>query len=121
MCILCNISMNKTTNAPLTREEFEHFMSGFTNDLNEAFANFSDSISQEFIHIYKRLDDIDRRLEKLERRVDGVSTKVDSMGSDVHNIKNETKLITPIFELTRMDGHDIGELKLRVGKLETQS
>ncbi len=113
--------MEKTQDTPLTREEFTQFMAGFTKDLNVAFTNFSDSIDTQIIHIFMRLDDIDRRIDRLESRIGNIGSKVDSMGSDVHDIKNETKLITPIFELTRMDGHDIGELKLRVRKLETQS
>ena len=84
----------------LTRDEFEDFMKKFAGQLNEAFA-----------HTYRRFDDLDQRLSKLEQRVD-------EMGSDMHTVKNDTRLIEPMFELVRLDGAEVGDLKLRVTSLE---
>ena len=84
----------------LTRDEFEDFMKKFAGQLNEAFA-----------HTYRRFDDLDQRLSKLEQRVD-------EMGSDMHTVKNDTRLIEPMFELVRLDGAEAGDLKLRVTSLE---
>ena len=81
---------------PLTREEFYGFMDRFAGELNKAFQ-----------YVNRRFDDIERRLERLE--------------SDIHTVKNDTRLIDPMFELIRTDGAEVGELKVRVKKLEGSS
>ena len=87
--------MATNDDAPLTRVEFYAFMDSMVENLNKVFINFS-----------KRFDDIERRLERLE--------------SDVHTVQNEARLIHPMFELVRTDGAEVGQLKLRVDKLEKQ-
>ena len=87
--------MSKSTD-PLTREEFYGFMDRFAGELNKAFG-----------FVYQRFDDIEQRLERLE--------------SDIHTVKNDTRMIDPMFELIRTDGAEVGELKIRVKKLEDGS
>ena len=81
---------------PLTRGEFIAFMERHAATLNEAFG-----------YIYKRFDDIEKRIDRLE--------------TDVHYVKNDTRLIHPMFELVRTDGTEVGELKIRVERLEKRS
>ena len=95
---------------PISRREFADFVDGFVTGLNDAFK-----------HMSRRLDDIERRLEHLEGKVDSINSTVNNMSSAVHVIKNDTRVIHPMFELVRTDGAEIGELKLRVDKLEKGS
>ncbi len=88
-------------NAPVTRTEFHDFMEKFACDLNKAFN-----------HIYKRCDGIEQKLHSLE-------LKINEMGSDIHSVKNDARLIQPIFEMTRMDSEEIGQLQICVDNLES--
>ena len=78
----------------LTRKEFNDFMGSFTQELNQALK-----------YLYQRFDDVDRDLKNLK--------------STIHSVKNDTKVIPPMFELVRMDTTEIGELKLRIDSLES--
>ena len=86
-----------SNNDVLTKHEFNSFMSSFLDD-------FTSEFNQALKYIYQRFDEIDKRFEKLE--------------STIHSVKNDTRIIHPMFELVRMDTTDIGKLKLRVDNLE---
>lgn len=95
---------------PLTRGEFAKFANDLIEGLNTAFG-----------HIYRRLDDIEQRMEKLEDRAGTMQDDISDIRSNMHYVKNDTKMIRPMFELIRMDGAEMGELKVRVENLEKQS
>ena len=95
--------MANKDDAPLTRGEFKTFV----KDLVKVLNNTSE-------HVSRRFDDIEQRLERLE-------SKMDSLTSTVHYIKNDTKVMHPMYELVRADGEDIGRLKIRVDKLENEN
>ena len=98
----------------ITRVEFvaimDKVMDNLTNMLNNAFG-----------HVYNRLDDIEQRLTKLENKVNTVQNDVTNIQSKVHTVRNDTRMIHPMFELTRMGSAEIVELQYRVGTLEKQS
>ncbi|MDE0091510.1 MAG: hypothetical protein OXP12_09245 [Thaumarchaeota archaeon] len=94
-------------NDPITRDDFNGFMDKFADSLNEAFG-----------HLWRRLDDIEERLESLEARIDTTQKDIVDIKSNVHTVKNEARLIRPMFELTQMDSAEIGKLTLRVDNLE---
>ena len=85
---------------PLTRGEFAKFADDLIEGLNTAFR-----------HIYRRLDDIERRMEKLEGKAGTMQSDISDIRSNMHYVKNDTKMIRPMFELIRMDGAEMGELK----------
>lgn len=82
--------------SPITRKEFDAVMEKFTKELNKAFG-----------FVYQRFDDIERRIERLE--------------SDLHTVKNDTRMIHPMFEWIRTENEEFGELRVRVEKLEEKS
>ena len=92
---------------PLTIAEFATFMEQHAKSLNEAFG-----------YIFKRFDDIEQRLDILEQRLGTVEKSVSDVRTDVHTVKNDTRLIHPMFELVRTDGAEVGELRVRVERLE---
>lgn len=87
------VTLGMSLEEPLTRGEFIEFMERHATALNEAFD-----------YIFKRFDDIEKRIDRLE--------------TDLHYVKNDTRLIHPMFELVRTDGTEVGELKVRVERLE---
>lgn len=99
----------KGDDRPLKRGEFIEFMEGFTKGLNEAFG-----------YIYNRFDDMERRLDKVELRLGKVEQRLDMVDRNLHYVKNDTRLIPMTFEMIRTDGAEIGELKVRVERLEKQ-
>ena len=98
--------MSKDTD-PLTREEFHRYMGMYT----EAMA---DSLNKAFGHVYRRFDDLEERMEGIERRLE-------SLEGTVHKVKNDTRMIKPIFEWARTDNDEFARLKVRVDELERQS
>lgn len=71
--------MANKDDAPLTRGEFK----AFVKDLVKVLNNTSE-------HMARRFDDIEQRLERLE-------SKMDSLTSTVHYIKNDTKVMHPMY------------------------
>ena len=101
-------------NESITRVEFVEIM-------DKVMDNLTSMLNNAFGHVYYKLDDIEQRLAKLEDRVNTVRNDVTDMQSKVHTVRNDTRLIPPMFELTRMGSTEIGELKYRVKALETKS
>ena len=89
--------------------------------MDKLMDNLANMLNNAFGHVYHKLDDIEQRLVKLENRVNTMQNDVTNIQSKVHTVKNDTRLIHPMFELTRMDSAEIGELQYRVENLEKQS
>lgn len=102
--------MTGKDDAPLTRGEFNVFVKDLVDNLNEMTLH----MYRQFDYVSKRFDDVDRRLESLEAKVSGMDTTI-------HYIKNDTKVMHPMYELVRTDGEEISGLKLRVDKLEKEN
>ena len=99
---------------PITRAEVVKIM-------DKIMGNLANMLNNAFGHVYHKLDDVEQRLVKLENRVNTMQSDVANIQSNVHTVKNDTRLIHPMFELTRMGSAEIGELQYRVENLEKQS
>lgn len=102
------------TNEILTRAEFYDVMKAFTKDLGE-------QLNGAFAHVIRRLESIELRMDRIEQHMDNLEQTVGKVRDEVHYVKNDTRLIGPMFESVRMDGAELWRLKIRVDDIEKRS
>ena len=104
----------------VTVTAFNEFLKDLTkmlNNSNESIYDLFATTNTRFDSIAKRLDDLEKRINDLEKKIDGNTKTLSDIQNKVVDVKKDTALIPPIFELLELDGEDIAKLNTRIDKL----
>ena len=71
---------------------------------NEFAKTLIDTLNKPHEHIYKRFDSVENRLSAIETDIVDLRKSVSGIQSNVVSVKQDTKLLPPIFELLGQDG-----------------
>ena len=111
----------KDGNKFVTTKAFNEFLKDLTqllNGNNESIYTLLITTDKKFDHMAKRLDDIEKRMKELKDKIEGNTETLSQIQGNVTDVKKDTALIKPIFELLEQDGEDIAKLNTRINKLD---